>query len=100
MTPSAKTVADGPLLPVVLPFSASPQPPLPPPPIPQPEPKPGPTGKGIWIEAEKESTYQVADGKTFLKLAPGKHSTAGGYWYLGSGGDWLMYPHPPMFCRR
>jgi hypothetical protein len=33
----------------------------------------------------------VADGKTFLKMAPGNHSTTGGYWYLATGGDWLMY---------
>jgi hypothetical protein len=64
---------------------------LPPPPTPQPEPKPGPTGKGIWIEAEKESSYQVADGRTFLKMAPGNHSTTSGYCYLATGGDRLMY---------
>ena len=66
-------------------------PPLPLPPTPQPEPKPGPTGKGIWIEAEKESSHQVADSKTSLKLGPGNHSTTSGYWYLATGGDWLMY---------
>jgi len=33
----------------------------------------------------------VADGKTFLKMAPGNHSTASGYCYPAAGGDWLMY---------
>ena len=43
------------------------------------------------IEAEKESSYQVADGKNSLKLGPGNHSTTSGYWCLAAGGDWLMY---------
>ena len=47
--------------------------------------------KGIWLEAEEESSGNVAKENGGGEGALYTGFSGAGYWYLGTGGDWLMY---------